>query len=167
MDLLLERLSSGQIVAVISVVCGCVVGITMIVAIAKYQFQALADDTALKRDKQLAELAMKQKLFERGLVDGASLDKLLTPEGGVLGDEDAVHLNAELAKRFGALVLEDEGRLEETLTLAMMTDNARKASIVGVMDELIANSAPHTAILAAVRPLCVPSAKATAASACC
>ena len=57
MDTLLERLSSGQIVAVVSILVGGIVAIVMIVSITKYQFQLLADETALSREKQNAEVA--------------------------------------------------------------------------------------------------------------
>src|SRR4051794_20796112 len=107
MELLIERLSPPQIVAVISVVCGCTVAITMIVAITKYQFQLLADETALKREKQQAEIAMRQKAFERAAASGTSLDALLTPEG-IGSDEESEKLNAQLATRFGSLDLNAE-----------------------------------------------------------
>lgn len=155
MELLIERLSPPQIVAVISVVCGCTVAITMIVAITKYQFQLLADETALKREKQQAELAMRQKAFERGSASGASLDALLTPEGSSF-DEEREHLNAELAKRFGSLDLRADD-IESALSRALGADATRKASILGVMDELLENEAAPAAILAAVRPLCGPA----------
>ncbi len=157
MEILLERLSSTQIVAVISVVCGCIVGLAMIVAISKYQFQLLADDTALKRERQQAELALKQKLVERGGKDTASLDALLRPEVGMV-DEDSEQLNAELAKRFGALDMPGEV-IEATLTRTMTLDPARKRTIIGVLDELLDNEAAPAAILAAIRPLCGPATK--------
>ena len=73
MELLIERLSPGQLVAVISVISGCTVAIVMILAITWYQLQALANDTGLKREKQQAEIAMRQKAFERTATSGASL----------------------------------------------------------------------------------------------
>ena len=60
MDALLERLSSGQIVAVISIITGGIVALAMIVAISKYQFQSLADDSALQHEKQQADLALRR-----------------------------------------------------------------------------------------------------------
>lgn len=156
MDLLLERLSPGQIVAVISVVCGCVVGLAMIFAITKYQFQLLADDTALKRERQQAEIAMRQKLIERGAAaDTPTLDSLLTPIGGAA---DAEELNATLAKRLGVLDAEGD-EIETTLARAMAAPPARKAAIIAVVDELYANEAQPAAILAAVRSLCATPAK--------
>jgi hypothetical protein len=170
MEMLLERLSSGQIVAVISVVCGCTVGIAMIVAITKYQFQALADDTALRREKLQAAIAYRQKLLDRGETPPASLDELLTPESSGVGCEveesPEEQQNAELARQFGLLDLPGN-QIEETLTRAMATDPARKATIIAVMDELLENGAPHMAILAAVRPLCPAGAPAPKPTAVC
>jgi hypothetical protein len=152
MDALLERLSSGQIVAIISIFVGGIVAMAMIVAISKYQFQSLADDTALKQEKQLADLALRDKLIERREAEGAK-----TPIGELLalGAESAsdVRPEAELAKRFGLLDASAED-IQGTLQLALATDPERKRMIVAVMDELFENEAESSAILAAVRPLC-------------
>jgi hypothetical protein len=161
MELLLERLSPGQIVAVISVVCGCVVGLAMIVAITKYQFQALADHTALKREKLQANIAYRKEVLERGGTPPTSLDDLLTPDDTEEAaeeeeeeyDYDEAQLDAELAKRFGMLDL-SESDIEAALTRAMVVESDRKSAIIEVMDELLENGATHAAILAAVRPLC-------------
>lgn len=153
MDTLLERLSPPQIVAVISVVCGCGVALAMIYAITKYQFQLLADETSLRREKQNAEIALRQKLAERGAADGPSLDTLLKLEGESADEDDGtVLMNAELAKRFGALDLPGE-EIEDALRRAMSADATRKAAIIEVMDTLTDEVKP-AAILAAVRPLC-------------
>ena len=70
MDALLDKLSSGQIIALVSILVGGVVALAMIVAISKYQFQALADETALKREKQQAEMSVRERLVERREADG-------------------------------------------------------------------------------------------------
>lgn len=157
MEMLLERLSSGQIVAVISVVSGCIVGLAMIVAIAKYQLQWLAEEAALKREKQQAKLALREKLIEHGTPPGTDLEALLKLD---LDDPNADELAAagsdldgELAKRFGSLDLSGD-QIEPVLARAMTANPSRKTTILNVMDELLGNDAPHAAILAAVRPLC-------------
>ncbi|MBA4064975.1 MAG: hypothetical protein C0501_14940 [Isosphaera sp.] len=152
MDYLLDRLAPSHIVAVISVVCGCTVALAMIVAITKYQFQSLADDTTLRREKQQAELELKQKLAARG-VASPSLDTLLKPDGPAVEEDDGtVLMNAELAKRFGALDLPAD-EIEDALRRAMAADATRKAAIIEIMDTLVDEVKP-AAILAAVRPLC-------------
>jgi hypothetical protein len=153
MDALLDRLSSGQIVAIISILVGGIVALAMIVAISKYQFQLLADDTTLKREKQEYEQALRGKLFERAAASGTSIESLLAlnwsppePEG----------VNTELAKRFGMLDASSED-IERTLAQALAADPAHKKMIVAVMDELNGHGAESAAILAAVRPLCAPA----------
>jgi hypothetical protein len=152
-ETLLERLSSGQIVAVISILVGGIVALAMIFAITKYQFQALADETALNREKQQAQITLKQKMIERG-ANGATaasdLDSLLALD---VPPETASVLDAELATRFGYLEA-DADRIERTLRRALAADPERKRAIRSVIDELVSNDAPHDAILAAVGALC-------------
>ena len=150
MDTLLERLSPGQIVAVISILVGGIVALAMIVAITKYQFQLLADDTALKREKHQAELSLKQKMIERGAAGASSLDHLLATD---MIPTPPIELDAELAKRFGYLTADAE-TIEDTLRQVLASDPARKKAIASVFDELYGSDASHEAILAAVRPLC-------------
>jgi CRP-like cAMP-binding protein len=76
MESLLERLSPGQIIAVISILSGSVVALTLIVAITKFQFQALADATELQREKQQADLALRQSLVERAASAGEAVEAL-------------------------------------------------------------------------------------------
>jgi hypothetical protein len=155
MDALLERLSSGQIVAVISIVVGGVVALSMIIAITKYQFQALAEDSALRHEKQQADLALREKLIERREASG---EKVSVQELLDLGrpPEKADSLNAELAKRFGMLEA-NEDEIERVLAQTLALDSDRKKSIIAVMDQLQEEEVPGATVLAAVRPLCAPA----------
>ena len=156
MDALLEKLSPGQVIALVSILCGSIVALVMIVAITKYQFQFLAEDTALKREKQQSELALKEKLVERAVKTGASVEDLLALE--VVSPPEPDELNAKLAKRFGLL----EGpadQIEQTLERALAANHATKKMIIEVMNELSGRFADSDAILAAIRPLCTPAAK--------
>jgi hypothetical protein len=155
MDAVLERLSPGQIVAVISILVGGIVALAMIVAISKYQFQALADDTALRQEKQLSDLALREKLIERreAAGDTAGMAQLLAAD---LGPPENAQADTELAKRFGMLDASAE-EIERTLVVALGVDAGRKKMIVSVMDELLESGAESDAILAAVRPLCGPA----------
>jgi len=152
MDVLLERLSSGQIVAVISIVTSGIVAVSMIIAISKYQFQALADETALKQQKQQADLALRERFIERREASGekASIGELLTL--GVTPSETDLG-QRELARRFGMLDA-DAGEIERSLALALATDPGPRKMIVAVMDELLECGAASESILAAIRPLC-------------
>ena len=135
MDALLERLSPGQIVAVISILVGGIVALAMIVAISKYSFQALADDTAMKQEKQQSDLALRDKLIERREAAGekTSIAELLDLAAVPLGDGKA---DSELAKRFGMLDASAED-IEQALKRALAADDERKKMIVSVMDELL------------------------------
>jgi hypothetical protein len=164
MDALLERLSSGQIVAVISIVVGGIVALAMIVAISKYQFQSLADDTALRQEKQQADLALRDKLIERREASGdkAGIEELLALGISPPATDKA---DTELAKRFGMLDA-SAGEIERTLMVALAVDAERKKMIVAVMDELLECGAESDAILAAVRPLCAPASPAKEKAGC-
>jgi hypothetical protein len=143
----------------------------MIVGITKYQLQALADETALKREQQQADLAIKQKMVERGVKTGElNLDLVLNTET-LPPDKNRERVNAALAKRFG--MLNGTGsEIEDTMTRVLALDSERKATILEVMDELLANDAPPAAVLAAIRPLCgsapgVAKKEPAVAGACC
>lgn len=163
MEAVFEKLSPAQIVAVISVFSGCVVALAMVFAIAKYQLQSLADETALKRERQQAALALKEKVLERGEVpSGLNLDLLLAPDRDET-DPEEMRLNAELAKRFGSLDA-PAGEVEEVLARAMTADPVRKRGVIAVLDELLESDAKPGVILAAVRPLCGGAAREAAAA---
>ena len=152
MESLLDRLSSGQIVAVISIVAGAVVAVTMIYSITKYQLQALTEDTALRRERQKADLALRELLVERRTAAGEKLDldelHALAPS-----EPETENLDAELAKRFGMLDTSPE-TLGQALVRAMAASSTNKKRIIGVMDELLEYGSNADAVLAAVRPLC-------------
>ena len=71
MDALLERLSSGQIVAVISLITGGIVALAMLVSLTKYQFHSLAEDTTLRHEKHQPHLTLPDKLIDLTLERGA------------------------------------------------------------------------------------------------
>ena len=134
----------------ISVIVGGIVALAMIYAITRYQFQLLADDTALKREKQQAELALKKRLIESGNAGSAGLDAILAAD---MLPASTAEIDAILAKRFGSL--DADGKLiEEALHRALATTPERKRAIRDVIDELMENDTPHDAILAAVSALC-------------
>jgi hypothetical protein len=160
MDALLERLSSGQIVAVISIITGGIVALAMIVAISKYQFQSLSDDTALRQEKQQADLALRERLIEKREASGerASIAELLAL-GASFTSPEMDKIDTELAKRFGRLEA-SPGDIERTLGMALSADATRKKTIMAMVDHLLALGSDPEAILAAVRPLCSSQAVA-------
>ena len=164
MDTLLERLSSGQIVAVISIVVGGIVALALIIAITRYQFQSLADDTELRQEKQQADLTLRDKLIERREAAGerTSIAELLA-----LGHVpiEAGKADSELAKRFGMLDA-SANDIEQGLKMALAADAEQKKLIVSVMDELLESGAESEAILAATRPLCSAATPARVKTGC-
>jgi hypothetical protein len=154
MEGVLEKMSSAQILAAIAILTGGVVLLTMIVTIYRYQVRALADDTTLRREQQQGELALRNRIVEKGGAAGANLDELLAATHPVTDD-----LNTKLATRFGMLNL-DADEIGSTLQLALAADPTRKQAIVAVMDELIEFGSEPEAIIAAVRPLCPSPAPA-------
>ncbi|MBN9122157.1 MAG: hypothetical protein J0I06_23960 [Planctomycetes bacterium] len=152
MEAIFERLSSGQIVAVLSILAGVIVAIAIILAISKYKLQSLAEDTALRRERQKADLALRELLVERRTAAGEKLDpdELLAI---VASEPEADDVNAELAKRFGRLET-DAAAIEDALLRVMAAGSVNKKLVLGVMDELLESGAQPEVILAAVRPLC-------------
>jgi len=153
MDALLERLSSAQILAVISILVGGIVALAMIIAISKFQFQLLADETILKREKQQSELALRERLIERAAASGESIESLLALDQ-VPVEPDS--MNTDLARRFGMLDA-SAGDIERTLPLALAADAARKKMIIAFMGEMTECGAESATVLAAVRAMCKPA----------
>jgi hypothetical protein len=122
----------------------------MIYAISRYQLQSLADDTALKRERQQAELALRTKLIERSGTSGVSLEHVLNLEVDATTSDG---LDAELAKQFGSIDAPPD-EIERALGRAMAVSAERKREILNVMSALFENDAEHEAILATVRALC-------------
>lgn len=147
MDGVLERMSSAQILAAIAILTGGVVLLAMIFTVYRYQVRALDDDTALRREQQQGELALRNRIVEKG-GSGANLDELLAATHPVTDE-----LNTDLAKRFGMLSAGAD-EIESALQLAMTADPTRKKAIIDVIDELLGYDAESETILAAVRPLC-------------
>ena len=149
MDVLIEKMSSAQLLAAIAILVGGLVALTMILSIYRYQVRSLEDDTALRREQMQGEQALRNRLVEQGVVkDEQSLDALLTATHPV-----ADELDTTLATRFGMLNL-DADEIGSTLQLAMTADPTRKQSIIDVMDQLVEYGSEPEAIIAAIRPLC-------------
>jgi hypothetical protein len=155
---LLDRLSSGELIAFISIVSGGIVAIVFILSIVKYQLQALSDETSLKREKQDAELAMHSKLIEQAIASGVKPEALLSsPElasRSLKPIASSDEYDANLAKSFGTLEIPAVD-IEETLSQALQLDSNRKKAIVEVITDLIEEGTNHESIVAAVRGLCV------------
>jgi len=157
--------------------CALVVSIlALILAVYRYNVRALADQTALQRDRQQAEMALKRELIQRGLpaqeleryVDLLRLAdqqpasptsfKPASPspsrEGAGFSDEG---LRAQLAQSIASLEDVSAEEIEQTLALVMAVDRDRQTAVLNLIEELSANETNPEATLAAVRALCRPS----------
>jgi hypothetical protein len=171
MTALLERLSAGELIEILSILVGGIVVLVFILSITKYQLQSLADETTLKREKQEAELTLRAKIVEQAAERGISFETLLAandaeqipnftpPKSPKAQDE----LDVELAKGIGMLEIATED-IEETLPRALVLDPDRKKAVVEVIEELVESGANHQSILATVRSLCVSASPKVRAS---
>lgn len=155
MDIILQRWDAGEVIGLVAVIVGAIVAVTLIVSITKYQLQSLADDTALKKERQQVELALKQKLVDQGLSGRAADQKLnllldVEPPAPV---GDVARLDTDLATRFGMLDGACVENIEEALAKALASDPGRKKSIIQVIDELVAHGSEHEMIVATARSL--------------
>lgn len=146
MDGVLDKMSAAQILGAIGILTVGGVVLAMIMTIYRYQVRALEDDTSLRREQQQGELALRNRIVEKG--GAATLDDLLSATTPVTDE-----LNTTLATRFGRLDMNAD-EIGATLRLAMAADPTRKQAIIKVMDELFEYDSEPEAILAAVRPLC-------------
>ena len=66
MDGVLDKMSSAQILAAIAILTLGGVLLAMIFTIYRYQVRSLEDDTALRREQQQGELALRNRIVEKG-----------------------------------------------------------------------------------------------------
>jgi hypothetical protein len=152
---LLDKLTPEQLLGAISTLIGGIVLIVFIVAIWHFQVKYLADDTALKREKQQADLALKQEVWKRNLPP-AELRMTL----GSLGlDGPADDLDPEeRAALVRNLVLCAEGSpadaIEETVGLVHAADPATRKAVASAVAELAEAEEKGEHVLATIRAMC-------------
>lgn len=149
-------------------ICALLVSIlAIILAVYRYSVRALADQTALQRDRQQADLALKRELIQRGLpspeleryVDLLRLaDRLPAPisSPGATGPSDE-GLQVKLAESIASLEEISPSEIEQTMALLVTADRDRQAAVLSLIEELTSNDINPKATLAAVRSLCRPS----------
>lgn len=160
MDAFWDRLNSAQIIGVIAIVVGGIVAVTMILAIVRYQLQALADATALRRERMEAEAMLRTKIIEHASSTGASLDEFVAkglalphPVEPEEAENPDAKLNAEIAIRFGMLEAPVD-EIEQLLSRVLAIKSAQKRALAEVLEELVDSGADHKPILATIRALC-------------
>ncbi len=161
MDTLVDRLSPTQLVTVISIICGAILGLVLILAITKYQLQALTADTDLKRERQQAELGLKEKLVGNANTPDEGLAAMLRLD--VISPGESSNLNVKLAKAFGLMNVGND-LIEDTMGRALLLEDGQKRIVLEIIDDLFAEGAEHFSILAAVRPFCQPPVTRNAAT---
>lgn len=152
---ILERLSPSQLTALVATVVGSVVLIVFIAAVWHYQSRALADETALKRERQQAEFALRQEVLKRNLPPAelrTALDTLgLEGAGGDLDADD----RAALIKN---LVYCAEGApptaIEETVALVAAADPVTRRGVFLALTDLVEDESQGEHVLATIRALC-------------
>jgi hypothetical protein len=152
---LLDKLSPEQLLGFSAVVLGTAVTIVFIVAIWHFQLKYLADETALKRERQQAELALKQELAKRNLPPGELrlvLDSLgLDGAEGDLSDEERAALIRNLvccAKGAPAAAI------EETAALVNTAGPTTRRAVAAALEELVEEEVHGEHVLATIRAMC-------------
>lgn len=130
---------------------GALVAIVLILTTWNYYVRALADETALKRERQEAELALKRELIQKGLSTDELARRLELLRLDEPRDTDA---EANLVKNLALLPDLPGETIESTLNLIHGIGPARQQAILGVVEELIGQDAASPAVIAAVRSMC-------------
>jgi hypothetical protein len=180
-----DKLTPSQLTAVICTLAGAVALVAMITAIWSYQVRALADQTALERERLQADIAMqkeqvqagiamKQELLKRNLppaelklaleaIDASSASSEAEGEdepadSGTEGgtDENAALVLKQLASCADAV---DSETVEETIALVAATDPAALGTLGDVLNDCISNDKDGDTIYAIARAFCKANPK--------
>jgi hypothetical protein len=152
----------GQFLALVATVAGAVSLIVLILTVYGYNLRALADATALQRERLQAETSLKRELSQRGLppqeleqaVKVLHLDE--PPPAARVPDNELSEAE------FATIVCSLEGitpqAVEEILTLVRAADGTGKRTALSVIQGLMGRGVEAGPLaLAAVRSLCRPT----------
>jgi hypothetical protein len=153
--------SPGQFLALVAIVLGAVCLIAITLTTYGYNLRALADSTALQRERFNADLALKRDLLQRGLSpqELEQTIKLLKldepPPLPVSGpsEEDAEVEFCALATHLEQL---SPQALEEVIALVRAADAGHKRTALAVLRNLVARGVEGPVALAAIRSVCRP-----------
>lgn len=172
-----DKLTPPQLTAVICTVSGVAALVAMITAIWSYQVRALADETALARERQVADIAMqkeqvqadialKQELVRRNLpaaelklaleaIESSSPAYDAEDEDGDGGDAAA-----RVLKILGAVGDDVDGEVvEETVALVAATNPAVLPTLADVLEECHGNDQGGETLFAVARAFCKANAR--------
>src|SRR5579872_5569878 len=154
MNVIIERLSQEQLLIAILALIGGIVLIAGIIATSRHSMQTLAHAAAYDREKLDREMEIRNKIIDKAIANGASLESLLALEKNIPKPiSNSENLDAELATGLGKLDISPD-EIEETLSQALSVEPDRKKAMIEVISELIDEGSNHASILAAVRGLC-------------
>jgi hypothetical protein len=165
MPAFLENYSPNQLVAVFATAGGAVCLLVMILAITWYHLRALADATALQRERLNVESGLKRELIQRGLPphELEQTIKLLRldepPPPPPSQQRPGVDYVAEFVKMAVQLPkLPPEG-LEEIIALVRAADEPHQRNAVTVVAGFVLQEIEGPVALAALRSLLRPAEK--------
>jgi hypothetical protein len=153
--------SPMELFPLVVAVAGAVSLIVLILTIYGYNLRALADATALQRERLNAETALKRELIQRGLappeleqtVKLLNLDESPPAAPNPSGESS----DAEFAKLLFSLEGITPQAIEEIITLVRTVDGPRRRAALSVINELMergVEAGPFA--VAAIRSLCRP-----------
>jgi hypothetical protein len=168
MDTFLQKWTPTEVLYLVGLCAVSLSVLALILAVYRYNARALADDMALKRERQQAELTLAKELVQRGLPahDVAHYLELLSPPKpnapavrwpqatSNLSDEQ---VRARLATSLASLEDVPPQEIEQTMALVMGADRDRQNAALSVVEELGGSGASTAVVLATVRSLCSPS----------
>jgi hypothetical protein len=189
MSEIFDKLTPPQLTAVICTVAGVVALVVFIVSIWSYQVRALADQTALERERQNADIAMqkeqvqadialKQELVKRNLpaaelklaleaIESASpvaSDEEAEEEDEGVEEEDGEDPAGRVLKTLTAWGDEVDSKIvEETVALVAAADRSTLRVLADVLDESAKSASSQTAF-AIARAFCKAAANKPAGS---
>lgn len=151
--------------AVAAAVGASVVLVVFILSVLYYQVRSLAEETALRREKQQADIAIKQDLLRRNLT-AADLKlalELLGVADGPAADELRAGVVSTLLSCWDDTVA--PGLVEEAVTLIAAADRGALLTLQRVLDDVVDHGSVGPSAFAAVVSMCRPVRRADAPAA--
>jgi hypothetical protein len=153
-----DRWSPGQITLLVMTVGIAAAVIVFILAITHYQLRALADHTALERERAQAAFALRETLVRRNLpaaelrsaLDALGLDAGGSPPAAADGELTAAILKGLMACGKGV----SAGDIQATVAEVTAADPATQRAVAEVLDDAAENGYEGEQVFATVRAAC-------------
>jgi hypothetical protein len=163
---MLENWPPSYVLGLASIVCGALCMIVFILSIFLYNYRALGHSTALQRERQNADLALKRELIQRGLppqdleqaIKVLQLDRSTTSPASEADSADPdEQIEAAILARFAWFQELSPRDIEEAGTLVRAADRRRKEAVLYILNQQDPANTPAADMLAAIRSLCRPT----------